>query len=783
MRDRFESEAPQARSPSFAPRDCVAGNYCVDLHSFTGTLHISSLRNDDTESAHETWEQRRERAFNSPLLSPRKRVAGDGFGGDRVGLSTKRMKSSTSISYDGHAEAKAQNSGDQNMRTDGENWSCESRGTIDSKKAVRFSMTSNEAGSSSSKLSTSNVGPTLPSRDKENDPLAGQDATLSIGSENSADPGGRNTSQNQHNPKGMKFFASPPMSFPSPPRDAMATSARASMKVLTRSSKHFLKQITLAGKDAYDVLHGDGVAPLNNGPNMKVGIHGIDEQNSRDDGDDRNEVYDAIDGTELHYACAADNLDHIMCLLEYDSVLDLHVADCGGKLPIHVFMENRELISKDPAGCEEVAFTMIQFMGPDKTLQALNSCGLAPFVSIIGAWTEWLHRAVRTSGNVTGVARSSTNNQSDEENQQLDTPATSSGRRRIAYRSLFRSSTTADRSLASSTDRAKFLYIPPSVTISNHVRWAIRILSRLIDEDYPPQIREAILTNMTFVPLFLKSLLLIKDADEMTELLESSLAKHVIVDKRSIGVWLCAMLTGSREAKVRAISFLKLLSRLTLHDLAAGSKSPDRYSDEEIARFAALHEGTFNAVYVMPGIVPAVLGLGDHAIEDLSTTRVMQYVTDRTIRKEGVFFVLICDFFYSIFLLMGYRLNVESVLKYGSIDGPEHYRDMHYISTSTMGIACYFLLKEVMTLLSLGLTSEKLAKRYCLSVFNVIDVAAVVLLLGIDSALSYEPSSLDNEGYAASITICLLWLKLMGAFKILNGAFALLMYGVKEVIR
>jgi len=60
------------------------------------------------------------------------------------------------------------------------------------------------------------------------------------------------------------------------------------------------------------------------------------------------------------------------------------------------------------------------------------------------------------------------------------------------------------------------------------------------------------------------------------------------------------------------------------------------------------------------------------------------------------------------------------------------------------------------------------------------------MLLGIYSVLSYyssDPSSLYNEGYAASITIILLWLKLMGAFKILNAAFALFLYAVNEVIR
>ena len=199
-------------------------------------------------------------------------------------------------------------------------------------------------------------------------------------------------------------------------------------------------------------------------------------------------------------------------------------------------------------------------------------------------------------------------------------------------------------------------------------------------------------------------------------------------------------------------------------------------------------EETFNVVYVMPGIVPAVSGLGRQMLEKLLTTRVMRYITDRTIRKESVFFVLICDFFYSIFLLLGYRLNVEFIL-YAQVEEKDN---EGYISGSILenpifyaavAVACYFLVKQLLTLLSLYLTSKKLARRYCLSVYNIIDVASVTMLIFTESALTYDPSLLDKEGYAASITVILLWLKLMGAFKILNGAFALFLYAVHEVIR
>ena len=111
---------------------------------------------------------------------------------------------------------------------------------------------------------------------------------------------------------------------------------------------------------------------------------------------------------------------------------------------------------------------------------------------------------------------------------------------------------------------------------------------------------------------------------------------------------------------MRAVLYLKLLSRLTLTDLNATSRYRDKFSDAEIERFVSLRTETFNALYSMPGIFPAVLGLGGEiilrrssfpsfiylvlmtfkgrGIESLSTARVMGYITYRTIRKEKQFF-------------------------------------------------------------------------------------------------------------------------------------------------
>ena len=835
------------------------GNYyTINLRSFTGTLRVYLRSQSSTTMNHNMQSSARNAKQNATIIS----AASIPSTTNNI-RNTIPEKTSISTMNDGCTDDDNDDENDNNieivLEQDGGNQTSTTNGTVNEHETIvssflvnngRDAESSDEVCNTASSRRRRSVRFSLPPG-KEGDGADTDDSTSILHASNKANddalppsppplppPQPPSLSSPYPSPSPQppnkkpggarrSFLHSPPFfSYASPPRGNNHTAsakakniARETSTLLARSSKHVLRQVTLAGKDAYDiVLNGDGGDwiggkmrySISSSAKKRGGSSSLDEN----DGDDDDDVNNAQDnGTELHHACASHNLSRVRTLLLNGgsagdgTIDDLRKCDRKGRLPLHIFVNNRNLIESDPKGCEEVVLAMIDCMGgPDvivRNADALSSCGLIPFVYVLGLWVDRLHRgATMTTATHTtplGGGRASilddeplVQSESAAAAQSLDdgnakssasslTPekagsSTSPSRRRVTYRSLLPSSSSANDTLS------RLQYIPTSVTISNHERWAVRILSRLIDE-HVEMTREAILTNLASVPLFLKSVLLIDDAEAMTEVLNSSLVRHAVVDKRSINVWLCAMLTNTKEVKVRAVTFLKLLSRLTLVDLASSSQSPDRFSAKEMERFTTCQEETFNAVYVMPGFVPAVLELGGLTIENISTSRVMRYITDRTIRKESVFFVLILDFFYSLFLLMGYRLNVEFVLFYQDVNGPEYYNEHTYISTSIRGIAGYFFIKEALTLLSLYMTSTKLAKRYCMSVFNIIDFASVAMLLLTEGVLTTNGNLIDNEGFAASLTVILLWLKLMGAFKILNSAFALFLYAVDEVMK
>jgi hypothetical protein len=341
----------------------------------------------------------------------------------------------------------------------------------------------------------------------------------------------------QEKPSIAKSILSPPLSvLASPPQkvvQATAKIARGTSSALARSSKLAFKQVA----NAYDRLHG-GIIP----PNYAAHINEL----SHSSFDSIENVYDAIDGTEYHYACASDNVDKIRTLLdgiEGDELFYLWKTDCNGKLPLHVLTENSQLIEKYPMECEDVTISMIELMGPANMVYALHpNSNWAPLIYIIGKWTEKLHRNAYEKINATG-----------------DGATTSSVRDTSkSYRSQ--------------------IHLPTNVRLTHNVMWAICLLSRLIDE-YPSETREFIMTNLATVPLFLKSVLLCGDLS----LLETSLVKHAALDKRSINVWLIALLTSNRESRFQAVTFIKLLSRLTLVSTAVADANRQEATDMLLA--------------------------------------------------------------------------------------------------------------------------------------------------------------------------------------------------------
>lgn len=624
--------------------------YCVDLHSFTGTLQIvpnmsTATIGDNTRGFNCSNATASDYVVkNSPgyeVQSPRKRIVKKSNRRDKA-LKRSKTRSFTWIASNeseveiGFDRAKSPSSQDQFMAdgidsekkfdfvdvSESENEreeDVESVNLMSAEKSVKFSFgadshqrdvdtsqqsSENVTNESSGKLTTSaskklqTNGESAKKKEPKSSPIPPQ-STRSI---------------DDTKPRANGSLVKARTSFSTPPK-------------LLQYAQQAMKQMGLTGKEeSYNMLGSDPV----------LGTIGSSLRSW--DAVTGDQGYSDNEGTQLHYACASLDVSRIHRVLESTDAHSAMKHDSKGRLPIHVLAENYDLITDNPAECEDIVDIFCQIMGPDTIVQSLHgSSGWGPFVGIIGRWCEDLHKDMHSqqSGQLAFDSL-------QHAGENLARARTTFTQQLPLFRAVDKSNERVLQSSLFMKDREKAFFLPYSVVVNDHVKWAIRVLSNLIDL-YPEQTREAILTNvLSTVPSFLKCIFLINDAEEMTELTEMPLIKHAAIDKRSINVWLIAMLTSTnKEVQMRAVVYLKLLSRLTLTDLAASSQYRDKFSDTEIKRFVSLRRDTFDALYSMPGIFPAVLGLGGRGIESLSTTRVMRYITDRTIRKEKQFFRLV----------------------------------------------------------------------------------------------------------------------------------------------
>ena len=638
--------------PKTSKSSAHLSGYYVDLHSFTGTLqitpNINTLRDHNGNNLSSS-DYVTKRSPGYELQSPRKRVA------DKKNTLDTSMKRSKTKSFTWIASNESEvEIGMDETKSQGRIQSFMSDGMSSQKKfdfVDSVSDSDNEhIGDIEScspllpdkavKFSIGSSGHQSDRRDKKNSSQLRSETSSKSSVSQKIQHSQGNLNETLASGSHRKFNASPiqPMqnngtnnrektslTRSEKPRSSLSTPPK-----LLYYAQQAMKQIGLSSKnEPYNVLGSD--------PALSTTNSSIRSWNAAASEPD----YDDINATELHYACSSQDVSRIHRALENADTSGTLLADSKGNLPIHVLADNRRLITDSPAECEDIVDIFAQIMGPDKMIQALHgSHGWGPFVGIIGRWVDDLHKEIQSQKNDQLASSSGPTNTNQQGSRATFT------QQLPLFRATDRNN---ERQLVSSSvfikDREKAFFLPYSVLINEHVKWAIRVLSNLIDT-YPEQTREGILTNITStVPLFLKSIFLLNDADDLNRLADMSLIKHVAIDKRCINVWLIAMLTSTnREIQHRAVVFLKLLSQLTLTDLFVSSYYRDKFSDKEIQRFVSCRTETFDALYSMPGIFPAVLGLGDRGIETLSTTRVMKYITDRTIRKDKQFFRSVSTF-------------------------------------------------------------------------------------------------------------------------------------------
>jgi len=475
--------------------------------------------------------------------------------------------------------------------------------------------------------------------------------------------------------------------------------------------------------------------------------------------------------TPLHTACASNKAS----LSSLRSILKSHptfasTRDAFGRLPIHIFARNE-------------AFSRISFRGstagPDANYPDSNNAEqflgelfdasprsvtlpdfedkMIPFLSAIVEWTKIIHAyAALTRFEWRATLR-----------QSMINPSTQISIKNIA-------------------DAHLIFFIPQDVSVTPFVIWSLQMLSFLLDrcnrkrdDYYLATIRDTIIKNVSSIPLFCKSILLIDSNRDLERITSLSIVRNSFLNKNAIGPWIVAMLNGPRYSQQRMLQYLQLISKVTFHDLigikhGAGNGDSWQRSQSDIDDFTRIRRETFEAVADLPGIIFALRILSAGNLERAATTNVVQYLLNKKMGSLVLLYNVFFEALVLVVLILSFRLSVDVAV----------FLDGTFISPFVLVFiaSIFFLSREVLTIISVGSLSRRQVYRYFSDFWVLIELMAVVLAFSFTIMLKVQGKK-DVSTVALAFTTLLLGLKFIGFLKTINRELATFVIAFSKIMK
>lgn len=304
-------------------------------------------------------------------------------------------------------------------------------------------------------------------------------------------------------------------------------------------------------------------------------------------------------------------------------------------------------------------------------------------------------------------------------------------------------------------------------------------------------LRNIVIQTISSIPQLVKTILLIDDEKLRQRCLMTSIMRHVLASKYSVGSWLTGMLQ-SRDKQVsdRAIEYLHLISceffstsscdspgyMITAHNEKC--KKSLNVSIDDRNEF-------YNKVSLLSDFIPSILSLEEKQIEEVSTTTVVMHVLDRIISRPFSVTVVFSDGIFLALLLIGFT-NIANGLLLGSSVATVY----AYIYVANAGLF-YFVIREIGKAISLCMITRG-SRLYFWSFWNVTDLLCTVMSL-ISTVLvrSYlsTPSESNYVSYNVSsefrsflaVTTAFQWLRVLNFLKGINMQLATFILAIVQV--
>jgi hypothetical protein len=534
---------------------------------------------------------------------------------------------------------------------------------------------------------------------------------------------------------------------------------------------------------------------------------GMSKHGDDTDENDSNSSIAAFDSLPLH----TDSELHSMCSRPDVSLEQLRAAlranpsgacdvDNEGQCPLHVLSQNESLLHTEHGRDEARQFALELFDAYPKAMLISNSSNHVPFVSEIEKWVDRTYRLAQSqmpssSRSMTGnfmrrtISRLGSSFHGAENSLHGDV-AEEEDKNRFSFKRLLqhnaesflsRTGSLRDTKVDTTIGGSGAYKLCPHTVVPPTIEWTFSMLSTILSRfnenmGHSSNRHDIVLAwssvtdSLGSVPYLLKTIFLIEQDETRVRMLRQPVVQRVLLSRNTVNRWICPMLHRRGLTSQRAVDYFVEVSRVTVAGYVGPHRTP-RSADMEA--FAADRLAVFDAIGDISHVIPSLAVLDQKETERAAATDAIWHVVSKAMSRPVVVGILALDLLFHAALMFVLRFDVGreeiDLLNGSSASFRELMSDALIVS-----ICMYFFLRKTSEVFAMLRISGQTLKVYSFDMWNVIDLAAILLSL-VSSLVD------GNHPWLFAITSATLWLRLLGFLKAINMEFATFILAIIEV--
>jgi hypothetical protein len=438
--------------------------------------------------------------------------------------------------------------------------------------------------------------------------------------------------------------------------------------------------------------------------------------------------------TLLHHLLASQEVtvERIRDIIEQHPAM-LRIRDTNGRLPLHILGNNCNFLSTLEGQAVAKQCAMLLMDAFPASVIAEDNQNHMPFVFLIHKWVEWAHmQTEKLSDSQPGLMHTSklTMQTAFRRIQSATTPLMKV-RLPSASQTIPASGNTHAQSKKDWDDAfSKSSRSLPLVFVSEEVEWSFQMLSLGLDylggTAFDPtrrghplmtfkkerERRDALARNFASIPQVFKTVLLLESIEARTTIMISSIFRRAIFCEASVGPWLTTMIRSNNADS--AIDFMRMISMLSIHDYVGTWRKPSP-KDEELFKAAKLR--VYEQAESLTDLMPSLFVLPPHELDRAVSLPLVWFLMNRRITTPFTVGVTVTDFQLHLTLLIAVRDVSFSVYDTNSV----------WLGAKMVifFIAFYQIVRSCSELMVLYNISSRVARRYCINFWNLIDFCGI----------------------------------------------------------